>query len=151
MNPNLFQLGYVCEDLQVAAEWITRYMGAPAFDFTDRLTLPDVVVDGTPSHWAIDQAFAQLGDVQIELIRPVEGAIAMYRDMIVPGTPATFHHVGIRVDTWAEAEDQRQRFGLEWTTLGHTPNICDFGYLDTRRTIGHYVEFLYLYPGVRDR
>ena len=148
LSANLFQLAYVSDDLHQAAAWLQRHLGASEFEFPDRLSLPDVVVDGAPSRWVIDQAFTQLGEIQIEIIKPVDGAVDMYRGVLVAGAPASFHHVGIRVDTWAEAELARERFGLPWTTRGRTPGVCDFGYLDVRHVVGHYVEFLYLEPAV---
>jgi hypothetical protein len=39
---NLFQLGYVSDDLHRAAEWLERDLGASGFDFSDRLSLPDI-------------------------------------------------------------------------------------------------------------
>ena len=148
LSATLFQLAYVADDLRQAAEWLQRHLGASEFDFPERLSLPDVVVDGVPSRWVVDQGFAQLGEVQIELIKPVDGAVDMYREVLVAGAPASFHHVGIRVDTWEEAEVAREEYGLPWQTLGRRPGICDFGYLDARHIVGHYVEFLYLAPPV---
>ena len=142
LSANLFQLAYVSDDLHQAAAWLQRHLGASEFEFPDRLSLPDVVVDGAPSRWVIDQAFTQLGEIQIEIIKPVDGAVDMYRGVLVAGAPASFHHVGIRVDTWAEAELARERFGLPWTTRGRTPGVCDFGYLDVRHVVGPFVEFV---------
>jgi catechol 2,3-dioxygenase-like lactoylglutathione lyase family enzyme len=147
LNAKLIQVAYVSEDLKRSAAWFERHLGAKGFDFYEPVILNDVVVDGeVAEEWAIEIAGTHLGDVALEIIHPLSGAVEMYRDVLVPGAAATFHHVGLRVDDWDEAEAARESFGREWTTRGYTPGVCDFGYVDLRPVVGHYVEFMRLEP-----
>lgn len=147
LNTRLIQIGYVAEDLEQAAAWFERHLGARGFDHFGTTTLHDAVVDGeVADEWSIEVVGTMLGDINVEIIRPVGGAVDMYRDALVPGAAATLHHYALQVDSWDEAEASRESLGLQWKTRGYTPGVCDFGYLDLRPVLGHYVEFLRLDP-----
>lgn len=63
-----------------------------------------MVVGGTPAdEWLIDVALVNAGPVNLEVIRPVGGAVGLYLDAVRPGEPATLHHVGFVVDDFDEA------------------------------------------------
>ena len=63
-----------------------------------------VVVDGRPAdEWRIDVALVNAGPTDLEVIRPVDGAVDLYRDAVRPGEPVTLHHVGFVVDDFDEA------------------------------------------------
>ena len=52
-----------------------------------------MVVDGvTADEWTIDVALVNAGRTNLEIIRPVGGAVGLYRDAARPGEPATLHH-----------------------------------------------------------
>jgi len=86
------QLGIVVPDLEAAVgEWLERGVGP-------FLTVRSVVVSGyeyrgNPSKPILDVAFAQKGEVQLELIHQTNGAPSAYRDFIAAGGNG-FHHFG---------------------------------------------------------
>jgi catechol 2,3-dioxygenase-like lactoylglutathione lyase family enzyme len=132
----LIQLGYVTHDLDAAVAWFERHMGAKGFDRFGSTRLETAIVDGVASPWEIEVAGTYLGGLNVELIRPVDGAVSMYTDVMKPDALVAFHHVALGVDDWGIAEEARTAHGLEWKTRGHTPGVCDF------------VEFLRLDPEV---
>lgn len=146
VNARLIQIAYVSDDLERATAWFEGRLGVAGFDHFGTTSLDDAIVDGAPCEWAIETVATQLGDINLEIIRPVAGAVEMYRDGIDPGAVASFHHFGYEVDNWDDAEAARESFGLAWKTRGYTPGACDFGYLDLRPVLGHYVEFMRLDP-----
>lgn len=143
----LLQIGYVSDDLERATTWFERHFGAKGFDHFGTTTLHDAVVDGeVADDWSIESVGTMMGDLNLEIIRPLSGAVDMYRDVVVPGAPATFHHFALRVESWDVAEAARDSLDLPWKTRGYTPDVCDFGYVDLRPALGHYIEFLRLDP-----
>jgi hypothetical protein len=139
MNPlgsfysGIFQYAYVCQDVEQAAAGFKTRFGTGDFDFKLGLTVDDVVVDGTPvSGWTIDVAVVNMADSNIELIKPVAGAVDLYRDEIRPGHLATFHHVDVAAS------------GRAFALSGRMPDFCRFAYLDMRAELGHFVEYVEL-------
>jgi catechol 2,3-dioxygenase-like lactoylglutathione lyase family enzyme len=147
LNTRVIQIAYVSDDLERATAWFERNLGARGFDHHGITTLHDAVVDGeVAEEWSIDTAGTMLGDLNLEIIRPVSGAVDMYREVLVDGAPATFHHYGVEVDSWDDAERAREAMGVPWKTQGYTQGVVEFGYVDLRPVIGHYVEFMRLDP-----
>ena len=115
---NFLQLGYVTDDTDAAAAYLESSMGTgrgvksyasslgggrPPVSASDPRAA-FVVVGGTPAdEWLIDVALVNAGPVNLEVIRPVGGAVGLYLDAVRPGEPATLHHVGFVVDDFDEA------------------------------------------------
>jgi hypothetical protein len=92
---NFLQLGYVTDDSDAAATYLESSMGTgrcvksyasslgggrPPVSASDPRAA-FVVVDGTPTdEWLIDVALVNAGPVNLEVIRPVDGAPGLYRD-----------------------------------------------------------------------
>ena len=147
---NFLQLGYVTDDVDAAAAHLESTFGtvkclkhyrsvlagegAPASSF--------VVVDGVPAdEWEIDVALVNAGATNIEIIRPVAGALDLYRRAVRPGVPATLHHLGFRVDDFDEATAMVKSAGKTWAQYGSSGPIR-FGYIDLTAEMGHYVEIM---------
>jgi hypothetical protein len=147
VNARLIQVGYVSDDLERAAAWFERNLGANGFDHFGLTTLDDVLVDGEGvGAYSIEVVGTMLGDINVEIIRPLSGAVGMYREVMAPDAAVTFHHIGLQIESWDEAEAAREALGVPWKVRGYTPGVCDFGYIDARPAVGHYVEFLRLEP-----
>lgn len=151
MNPlglfysGIFQYAYVCQDVEQAAAGFRTRFGTGAFDFKLGLTVDDVVVGGTPvSGWTIDVALVNMADSNIELIKPVAGAVDLYRDEIRPGHLATFHHVGVEVADIDQVGADVAASGRAFALSGRMPDFCRFAYLDMRTELGHFVEYVEL-------
>jgi hypothetical protein len=103
-----------------------------------------VVVDGAPAdEWLIDVALVNAGPVNLEVIRPVDGAVGLYRDAVRPGEPATLHHVGFVADDFDEASAVAAASGRSLAQFGDSGEIR-FGHLDMRAELDHFVEVMEL-------
>jgi len=137
-----YQLAYVTSDLARAIRL-----------FKSRLTVDDFLTVTlhlnltTPAARAsINVGVAWVGDLQIELIEPVSGAIQIYRDAI-PSDPAAvaFHHLAMRVSgdlpRWndARAGIADDRIAIEGGSDG-----MRFAYVDERSTLGHFLEYVWM-------
>jgi len=85
------QLGCVVPDLQVAiAEWASKGVGP--FLTMRKVTLGGYRYEGRSSKPKLDVAFSQQGDLQIELIEPVNDERSAYRDFLAAGGNGAHHH-----------------------------------------------------------
>jgi hypothetical protein len=92
-------------------------------------------------------AFVWVGDMQFELIQPIEGdVLSLYRDALPDDDGLKFHHVCQRVDDWEAflARVDQQPFPV--VLKGGTPGMLEFLYLDTREWLGHYTEYVWMVP-----
>jgi hypothetical protein len=157
---NFMQLGYVTDDVDAAANYLQSKFGTvecvrhyrsslgggvpPAFG--GKLSGSFVVVDGKPAQeWMIDVALVNAGPTNLEIIRPVDGAVDLYRNVIRPGVPATLHHVGFHIDDFDEASKIVAASGKTWKQYGASGDVR-FGYLDMTVELGHFVEVMELGP-----
>ena len=148
---DVVQLAYVTEDLDTGVEWLQGTLGTSRCHTVYGSSLGGtVVVGGRPAaEWVIDVALVNAGPTNIELIKPVSGEVDLYRRGIRPGAPATFHHIGVRVDDFDEATELVRRSGRDWEQHGETQGAVRFGYLDLTAELGHRLEVMELGPGMQ--
>ena len=146
----VIQVAYVTDDLEAGVEWLQTTFGTTKCRTMYASSLGgSVVVDGRPAEeWVIDAALVNAGPTNLELIRPVSGAVDMYRRGIRPGAPATFHHLGVRVESLDEATELLRANGRAWEQHGETEGAVRFGYLDLTAELGHRIEVMELGPGM---
>jgi hypothetical protein len=89
---SIAQLGIVVADLDAAIQTWLR-LGVGPFLTLRGASVSGYEYRGNPSKPLLDVAFAQKGDVQIELIRQANDAPSAYRDFIAAGSSG-FHHFG---------------------------------------------------------
>lgn len=92
-------------------------------------------------------AFIWVEDMQCELIQPGEGdVLALYRDALPDDDRLVFHHICQRVDDWDAfmAKVDTDKFPV--VLRGGTPGLLEFLYLDTRKWLGHYTEYVWMVP-----
>lgn len=153
---NFIQLGYVTDDVDVAADFleskfgtiecVTHYKSSLGGGDPDSPDSSYVKVDGeVAEEWLIDVALVNAGATNLEIIRPLDGAVDLYRDVIRPGVPATLHHIGFRVDDFDAASGIVAANGMAWKQFGRSGDMR-FGYLDTVGTLGHFTEIMALGP-----
>ena len=147
----VIQLAYVTDDLDAGVEWLQSTFGTSRCHVRYASSLGGtVIVDGAPAdEWVIDVALVNAGPTNIELIRPVSGAVDLYRGAIRPGAPATFHHLGVRVDDFDAAAALISSNGRSWEQYGATEGAIRFGYLDLTAELGHRIEVMELGPGMQ--
>jgi hypothetical protein len=86
-------------------------------------------------------ALFMVGNLQIELIEPVSGAVDLYREGIVADRPFSFHHVSMRVDDLDAVEKESVRLNRPVAQRGESGPLR-FLYADARETLGHYLEYV---------
>jgi Glyoxalase/Bleomycin resistance protein/Dioxygenase superfamily len=103
------QLGCVVPDLKTAiSEWATRGVGP--FLTLRNVTPGEYRYEGRSSKPKLDLAFSQQGDLQIELIQPVNEEPSAYRDFLAAGGSGAHHH-GWFCDDYAAELDAAGRAG----------------------------------------
>lgn len=137
--------------------YVTSDMDEALTIFRDTYNVPRFVVQETatemwtPAGVGINRlrlAFAFVGDMQIELIQPLEGNISLYTDALKGArSPLVFHHVAIRIDGPMAAWEQFRQ-GIDPATRplvleGAVGDDVRFVYTDERSRLGHYIEYLW--------
>lgn len=144
-----YQMAYVTADLDATMRMLAVTHGLDRFRIQRNVPslpgMPDMVMH---------QAHAYVGAVQIELIQPAGGDDGLYREFCA-AEPATIrqHHIGLWIDDVAAYE------GLPAVLSEHDipvvfkaaiPNVGGAIYADTRPALGHYIEYVNLWPEVKD-
>jgi hypothetical protein len=92
-------------------------------------------------------AFVWVGDMQFELIQPIEGdVLSLYRDALPTDDSLTFHHICQLVDDWDAFMARVDQQPYPVVLKGGTPGMLEFLYLDTREWLGHYTEYCWMLP-----
>lgn len=139
------QIAYVTGDFDTALHVLRTRHGIGRF-----LELRDIrfPVDraGGAAHCHI--ALGRTGDLEIELIQPLSGAVDLYREPLDRPGDLHFHHVAQRLDTLADLEVLRETAasrGFPIPIDAESSGMTYF-YADARDTLGHYVEYIYGSP-----
>ncbi len=148
---NLFQMSYITRDLEAAMAHCKAELGIEHFDTTDAEV--EVLSYGKLRPLKIRAAFGNVGRNQLELIEPVSGAIEIYTDEVdLSKHIINFHHIAIAVrggiDAWRALVEEVRASGDEFAYLFpvepvDTDQLC-FAYVDTRKCLGHYTEYLWI-------
>ncbi len=147
----LFQMSYITRDLDAAMAHAKEHMGIEHFDTTDAEV--EVQSFGEMKPLKIRAAFANIGRNQFEIIQPISGAINVYTDEVdLSKHILNFHHVAIAVRggiaQWRELLAEVRASGDEFAFLSPVEatdedKVC-FCYVDTRKRLGHYTEYLWV-------
>lgn len=147
--PDFFQLAHVTTSLDQAMDFFRRTLG-----LTRWLEMRDHSMVTRPGQRArLHVALAYLGPQMIELIEPIGGDDAIYRDALPSkGFVVKHHHMARMFDT-DEAFDRAMedlrgagiRFPVE-ATLEDTNGRARVNYADLREQLGYYVENLRFAP-----
>ena len=152
----LFQMSYITRDLDAAMAHAREHMGVAHFDTTDAEV--EVLSFGQLRPLKIRAAFANIGRNQFEIIQPVSGAINVYTDEVdLSKHILNFHHVAIAVRggiaQWRELLAEVRASGDQFAFLCPAVETDDdkvcFAYVDTRKRIGHYTEFLWVDESIK--
>lgn len=140
---SVVQMAWVVDNLEAAAERLSRAMQVGPFLMIRRIGLDDPHHRGKPQRTDFSLALAQAGDVQIELVEQHDNSPSVYRDVFPDGPPGgmAFHHVAVIVpDVFAETA-RYNALGFPTASSGQFGNI-DFTYVDTTAAGGFMVEVL---------
>jgi Glyoxalase/Bleomycin resistance protein/Dioxygenase superfamily len=138
-----YQNAYICDDIEAAiAAFATRadIGDVRPFDVEQQFWTPDGM-----KTVANRLAFIWIGDLQYELIQPVNDETGIYRNYKDNGGLLHFHHSCVRVPEWAPFSEaiakQDLPIVLERANEG---DQLKFLYLDARGFCGHYLEYTWM-------
>lgn len=138
LGMEIFQLGYLVEDIGEACERWGRSFGAgPFFVFPHHRT-ESFSYRGTPTEADVSYAFGYLGDLMIQLTQQHDATPSIYLDMF-PGGGEGLHHVACLVPDYAEARARLLGQGYELACELYADGV-DAAYFDTRRDFGTFLE-----------
>jgi hypothetical protein len=149
---NIWQLGYVCPDLDKGMEFMREQFGlehcieVP----TDTARVIDHNDEEVP--WEARIAMGARGGLIIELIEPVAGDVEFYRRFLPrDGSFAVrLHHLATQVpvgdDVWEEMRALLAQSGLRFDHTVLIPDRVRAGYVDTSPQLGHLLEICQLQP-----
>jgi hypothetical protein len=152
----LFQMSYITRDLDAAIAHCQEALGIEAFSTTDAEV--EVLSYGKLRPLKIRAAMANIGRNQLELIQPISGAIEIYTDEVdLSAHIINFHHIAIAVlgplEKWLETLAEIRASGDEFAFLMPPEPTADdkvcFAYVDTRKRLGHYTEFLWVDESIK--
>lgn len=148
-NRSVIQNAFVVADIEAAMmRWVDTMGVGPWFHNPD-VRVEDPRYRGRPTEFGFTGAVAQAGDVQVELIQPLDEHPSCYRDLYPDGTEG-FHHVAVFADDFDAEIARYQHLGFEVAFSGVSRGMR-FGYVDTSAVLGFMVEVLEDVPAIRDR
>lgn len=145
----LFQFAYVTNDIEQAKKVFAQQYGISKF-----LTLPEAVAsevyhNGKQVTNLLKLAFANVAHNQIELIEPVSDGSGIYAEVLPDsGFALVFHHVACRHHEREEWDAFRSGLDekIHPVAIESASGPSSFLYLDERKTLGHYLEYMWLDP-----
>jgi methylmalonyl-CoA/ethylmalonyl-CoA epimerase len=146
----LVQIGVVVSDLSQTTKLLTSLFGIGPFRFVEWPDRPEskYYYRGAEEHIRIKQAFVQLGDVEVELIQPLEGRNG-YQDFL-DETGGGIHHVLFEVPDIDPVIQELAKSGV--TVLQSGTGIrpgTRWALLDTQKLLGFLLELRHR-PGESD-
>lgn len=156
----LVQMSYATRDLDAAVAHAQAELGISGLVRSEAEI--EVLSYGKRCRLSVKSAIANMGEPgkvrQFEIIEPVAGATQIYSDALdLSGPILNFHHVGVAVPgpyaAWEALLDDVQASGDDFAFLfpaepSPESGLC-FCYVDTRRRIGHYTEYLWADPSLK--
>ncbi|MEV0339036.1 zinc-binding dehydrogenase [Nocardia sp. NPDC050713] len=139
MFGSIAQIGYVVRDIEESMRNFVACGIGPWF-YLRGVRPENFTYKGEPSPMAMDVAVANSGDIQIELISPVDDAPSMYRDFLDAGNEGV-QHIAYWSENYQELYDRAIAAGF---TVGQEGRIGGadgrFAYLETEHHPGTVIE-----------
>lgn len=146
LEGHLYQLGYVCDDIEVGIAQF-RGRGMTHEPHVMEVQQPVNTPDGREVVNHMKLCFIWIGDMQYELIQPIADPLGIYAraNSVQGGGPLRFHQTCMRVKDWADfrrrVDEQDLPVAMERDMGGDS---LKFLYLDARATLGHYLEYTWM-------
>jgi hypothetical protein len=137
--PPVCQLGYVVGDIEKACKHYESIFGTGPFSKIIDVNMDGALLRGKPVETTIKVAFVQSGDVQIELIQPVEGK-NLYTEFLETRGEG-IHHLGYQVEDMAAMKAMFTRKVGE-PVFARDMGVMEFAYFDTSEVGGLMIELL---------
>ncbi|MCT2398192.1 VOC family protein [Novosphingobium mangrovi (ex Huang et al. 2023)] len=151
----LVQMSYITRDMDAAVAHAEAELGITGL--TRGEAEIEVLSYGEKRPLAVKSAIANAGSRQFEIIQPVSGAIGIYTDAVdLSGHILNFHHIGIAVPgpraEWLrlleDVKASEDAFAYLFPAVPSAEDKLCFCYVDTRRRLGHYTEYLWADPSL---
>ena len=142
MFKNVFQIAYVTNDLERAVSLFQEEQGVAEIATFEDFTL--VTPDG--GNAVINVGLAYVGDVQLEIIEPVEGAVDLYRSWLPEGFAVRHHHFCSLLDSVDELQQVRADYVARGYTIALDASLggSQIFYADTTALLDHYQEYAWV-------
>ncbi|MEE4451822.1 hypothetical protein [Novosphingobium resinovorum] len=159
----LIQMSYATRDMDMAVAHAETQLGIAGFRRSESEIA--VLSYGEQRRLGVKSAIANVGEVgagagtlrQFEIIEPVSGVTQVYTDAVdLSAHVLAFHHVAVAVPgpyaAWEALLADVRASGDQLALLfppepSAEAGLC-FCYVDTRRRIGHYTEYLWADPAL---
>jgi methylmalonyl-CoA/ethylmalonyl-CoA epimerase len=139
-----YQLGIVVPDIHKGMDFFKGKLGVPQFLFIEKPELQDETYQGKPAPLRLHLAFGWCGDMQIELIQPIDG-VSTYSKFLDHNPQGGLHHYGIEIPDYAKGIKEMESAGFTVVQSGRH-HETRFAYFDTTGVIGALTELVYLQP-----
>jgi len=140
-----FQNAYVTRNLDKTLDVFRSLYGINDFLCVD----PDIDVL-TPEGMRHTSCRAAMGwadeRLMIEIIEPGPGTLDIYSHFLPEDDSPRLHHVGMRSIDWNATHQQVAQLGAPIAMEHRMPEGLNFIYIDTRKTLGHYIEYIWALP-----
>jgi catechol 2,3-dioxygenase-like lactoylglutathione lyase family enzyme len=143
------QIAWVTQDIDATEAMLTGLLGVKKW-----VRLPAVAFGpdtcryrGAPADFAADISLSYLGDMQLELIRPVRGD-SIYTEFLVQGGPG-LHHICFEADDFDAALATAAEQGVPVVQEGVMPGGMQFAYLSAPGAGVPYIEIAFVPPEIR--
>ena len=136
-----FQNAYVTRDVTKAiAAFRARAQIDRLFEYEGATA---VMTPQGPTTLHTKLAFIWIGGLQYELIQPSGDGASVYQDALPNDDSLAFHHICVRVESWADFRDRVEQQPYPVVLEGGS-DALRFLYLDTRALLGLYVEYTWM-------
>ena len=127
------QNGYVVRDLDRAIDaWLA--LGVGPWFVLPHLTQSGSTYRGSPSDPTVSMAFANSGDLQVELITPEDDVPSVYREFLDAGHEGLHHHAWWAEDFGAVAQ-AATAVGWQTAMRGNVNGMADFAYFEVAASV----------------
>jgi len=138
-----YQNGYITRDIDKA---LAQFRNLPSVDRILSFEMPVEVTTPKGRGLATSKiAMLWVNNLQYELIQPVSGLVDIYSDLLPADDGVKHHHVGMRVDNWDDFRARVAREGHSVVLEGGS-DALKFLYIDGRKLVGHYLEYVWMTP-----
>ena len=138
--PPVHQLGYVVADIEKTCKYYESTLGIGPFCPPFDLDMSGAIFRGKSVQTKVKVAFAKSGDIEIELIQPLEGSNPYTEFLAKHGEG--LHHLGFLVEDIEAMKAEFLARGLE-PVFYHDMVVMEFAYYDTSEVGGVMTELLY--------
>jgi methylmalonyl-CoA/ethylmalonyl-CoA epimerase len=150
MKHAVVQMAYVSRDLEASTEFWTGVIGAGPFFFSDVLAPTQQIYRGAPAAVRFKIAVGYSGDMQIEVVQPLDDSPSIFTEIMVPknSTPVagSFHHIQLAHQGYDAAYAGLLAAGATKCFDAVAPGVGRICFLDARRLMGCFVELVETTP-----